>query len=180
MEWTIEKILQLKPDHKVLSLLSVQEVVKQLRKSKKTRIVLAQGVFDVLHTGHIQYLRNAKKVAGADGILIVGIENNKSVKKNKGATRPVNTEMERMMMLSEMRSVDLVFSYEDEPEYNQVDRYIDRYKYINPTHLAVVSYDTYIKQKAIQCKTANVQLVIVDVISSNSTTKILRELGYEH
>jgi rfaE bifunctional protein nucleotidyltransferase chain/domain len=69
------------------------------------KIVLTQGVWDLIHEGHAQYLQKAK---GFGDVLIVGVDTDEVVKFRKGPTRPIVPEQERVKMISHLRSVDLI------------------------------------------------------------------------
>lgn len=69
------------------------------------RIVLTQGVYDLLHLGHIKYLEAAKACAD---ILVVGIDSDAWARSRKGPTRPIVPQDERLQMLVSLRSVDIV------------------------------------------------------------------------
>jgi D-beta-D-heptose 7-phosphate kinase/D-beta-D-heptose 1-phosphate adenosyltransferase len=78
------------------------------------RIVFTNGCFDLLHSGHIQYLNQAKALGD---ILIVGINTDKSVKRIKGPLRPINPLEERIRVLSALSCVDYVLVFdEDTPD----------------------------------------------------------------
>ena len=78
------------------------------------KIVFTNGCFDLLHIGHVTYLKEAKSLGD---ILVVGLNSDSSVKKLKGKERPVQNEMDRASILSELRSVDYVTIFEqDTPE----------------------------------------------------------------
>jgi rfaE bifunctional protein nucleotidyltransferase chain/domain len=77
------------------------------------RIVFTNGVFDILHPGHVRYLRAARALGD---ILIVGLNADESVKRNKGPQRPLNPEQERAEMLAALECVDAVVIFaEDTP-----------------------------------------------------------------
>jgi D-beta-D-heptose 7-phosphate kinase / D-beta-D-heptose 1-phosphate adenosyltransferase len=77
------------------------------------RIVFTNGCFDVLHLGHVQYLRFARSKGD---VLIVGVNSDESVQRLKGPTRPVNTLEDRMGVLSALEMVDAVTPFgEDTP-----------------------------------------------------------------
>lgn len=82
----------------------VKRIVKRL-KEEGYRIVLTQGVWDLIHEGHAQYLEAAKKHGD---ILIVGVDSDELTKKRKGPSRPIVPEDERIRMVSHLRSVDLI------------------------------------------------------------------------
>ena len=94
---------------------SIEDISKQtLRwKLKSESIVFTNGVFDLLHEGHIASLTQA---ASLGDILIVGINSDDSVKKLKGPSRPINNEYTRTLLLSQMLIVDAVVIFnEDTP-----------------------------------------------------------------
>ena len=85
---------------------------EQRRKGK--RVVFTNGCFDILHKGHIQLLREAKKLGD---ILVVGLNSDDSVRRLKGNSRPVNRCEDRKAVLEALSDVDYVFVFsEDTPE----------------------------------------------------------------
>ena len=77
------------------------------------RIVFTNGVFDILHPGHVRYLQHARTLGD---LLIVGLNADESVRRNKGPERPVNSEDERAEVLSALACVDgVVIFAEDTP-----------------------------------------------------------------
>ena len=87
----------------------VQEV-KRLRLKSKT-IAFTNGVFDILHEGHIAVLAEAASFAD---ILIVGINSDASVKKLKGDSRPINNENSRALIMATLIMVDAVVIFNEE------------------------------------------------------------------
>jgi rfaE bifunctional protein nucleotidyltransferase chain/domain len=75
------------------------------------RVVFTNGVFDLLHPGHIRYLRDARALGQA---LIVGVNSDRSVRSNKGDDRPVTPESERAEVLLALGCVDAAVIF-DEP-----------------------------------------------------------------
>ncbi len=88
----------------------IKQEVKRLRLKSKT-IAFTNGVFDILHEGHISVLANAASFAD---VLIVGVNSDTSVKKLKGETRPVNPENSRALILASLIMVDGVIIFEEE------------------------------------------------------------------
>ncbi len=74
------------------------------------RIVLTNGNFDVLHAGHVAYLRDAKSLGD---ILVVGVNSDAQVRRQKGPMRPIFLESERLEMLAECRSIDYLVVFEE-------------------------------------------------------------------
>lgn len=75
------------------------------------RIVFTNGVFDLLHPGHIRYLRDARALGDA---LIVGLNADASVRRNKGPERPINPQSERAEVLASLAAVDAVVIFEED------------------------------------------------------------------
>ena len=76
-------------------------------------VVFTNGVFDLLHPGHIRYLQEARALGSA---LIVGLNSDSSVRRNKGPDRPINPEGERAEVLAALACVDAVVMFgEDTP-----------------------------------------------------------------
>lgn len=75
------------------------------------KVVFTNGVFDLLHPGHVRYLNDARLLGDA---LIVGINSDRSVRVNKGPSRPITPERERAELVAALRSVDAVTIFDDE------------------------------------------------------------------
>jgi rfaE bifunctional protein nucleotidyltransferase chain/domain len=92
------------PDHEELL-----KVVEAHRAAGRT-IVFANGCFDLLHVGHVRYLRGAK----AEGdILLLALNDDASVRRNKGPGRPLQPQAERVEVVSALEMVDLVTLFGD-------------------------------------------------------------------
>jgi len=91
--------------------------VEQARAGGK-RVALANGVFDLLHVGHVRYLQGAKALAD---VLVVAVNSDASARGFKGEGRPVVPEAERVELLCALRCVDLVVLF-DEPDVRAVIR----------------------------------------------------------
>ena len=84
--------------------------VAKLRQEGCT-IVFTNGVFDLLHPGHLAYLRHARGLGDA---LVVGVNSDRSVRANKGKGRPVTPEHERAEILAALACVNGVVIFDDE------------------------------------------------------------------
>lgn len=74
-------------------------------------VVFTNGVFDLLHPGHVRYLQAARQLGGA---LIVGVNSDRSVRANKGPERPINPERERAEVLAALACVDLAVIFDED------------------------------------------------------------------
>ncbi len=93
----------------------LRQAVALVRRWKREgkRIVFTNGCFDLLHPGHIDYLQRAASLGDA---LIVGLNDDDSIRRLKGPLRPVNQLADRAAMLAALRAVDLVVPFaEDTP-----------------------------------------------------------------
>jgi D-beta-D-heptose 7-phosphate kinase/D-beta-D-heptose 1-phosphate adenosyltransferase len=79
-------------------------------------VVFTNGVFDLLHPGHVRYLQDARAMGQ---LLIVAINSDRSVRGNKGPGRPVNPELERAEVVLALASVDAVVIF-DEPTPHEI------------------------------------------------------------
>jgi D-beta-D-heptose 7-phosphate kinase/D-beta-D-heptose 1-phosphate adenosyltransferase len=95
---------------RVLTATAAVALVQAMRAAGKT-IVFTNGVFDLLHPGHVRYLQSARALGDA---LIVGLNGDASVRRNKGAGRPINAEHERAEVLAGLSSVDAVVLFDDD------------------------------------------------------------------
>lgn len=105
------------------------------RIEKRTPIVMAAGVFDLLHLGHVRYLEEAKKAGGENAKLIVIVARDRNVEKRKGE-KPVMSEKQRRALVESLKVVDeAILGYE---EFN-MGEVIER---IRPTVIAL-GHDQY-------------------------------------
>jgi rfaE bifunctional protein nucleotidyltransferase chain/domain len=81
-------------------------------------LVFTNGCFDVLHRGHVTYLAQARALGAA---LVIGVNSDASVKRQgKGADRPINSELDRMMVLAALESVSLVVIFDEDTPLNLI------------------------------------------------------------
>jgi len=83
------------------------------------RIVFTNGVFDILHPGHVRYLRQARALGDA---LIVGVNSDRSVRANKGPDRPITPQHERVEVLQALDAVDAVVVFDEETPLALISR----------------------------------------------------------
>ncbi|MBS7659539.1 MAG: adenylyltransferase/cytidyltransferase family protein [Candidatus Bathyarchaeia archaeon] len=80
---------------------------------RKRKVVLASGVFDLLHLGHVKYLEEAKKAGGENAKLIVIVARDSTVERRKGA-KPVMPESQRRTLVESLKVVDeAILGFED-------------------------------------------------------------------
>ena len=91
-------------------------LVERLRSAGKT-IVFTNGVFDLLHVGHLRYLQRARELGDA---LIIGLNSDRCVREIKGPERPITTEAERAEVLEALRCVDGVVVFDEPTPWNLI------------------------------------------------------------
>jgi len=152
-----------------MKLFNVEELKSQLNRwtliGKK--IVFTNGVFDILHQGHIQILSEAATYAD---ILIVGVNADSSVKRLKGNNRPVNGENSRAIILSALVMVDAVIIFEE-------DTPLELIKLIKPNVLVKggdYTVDTIVGAKEVLANKGEVK--IIPLKEGFSTTGIIEKM----
>jgi rfaE bifunctional protein nucleotidyltransferase chain/domain len=96
-------------------ILTRDEMIAERRKLKAAgkKVVFTNGCFDILHCGHVTYLNFARQQGD---VLVLGMNSDASVKRNKGDGRPVNCELDRAEVLAALECIDYVVLFdEDEP-----------------------------------------------------------------
>jgi rfaE bifunctional protein nucleotidyltransferase chain/domain len=81
------------------------------QRARGRRVVFTNGVFDILHPGHLRYLQEARALGDA---LIVGLNSDASVRRNKGPERPINRQEERAEILEALECIDAVVIFDEE------------------------------------------------------------------
>lgn len=99
-------------------ILSREELLTRIKAERKngTRVVLANGCFDVLHVGHVRYLAGARALGD---ILVVGVNSDAQVERLKGSGRPIMPAIERAELLDSLQSVTYVIVF-DEPTVEEL------------------------------------------------------------
>jgi len=95
---------------RVLDRQALDDFVRAARDAGR-RIVFTNGVFDILHPGHLRYLQAARRHGD---LLVVGLNSDASVRRNKGPARPINPEEERAEVLAALACVDAVSIFDDD------------------------------------------------------------------
>jgi D-beta-D-heptose 7-phosphate kinase/D-beta-D-heptose 1-phosphate adenosyltransferase len=102
--------------------MSTQEEVARFSADVRQRggvVVFTNGVFDLLHPGHVRYLKEARALGDA---LIVAVNSDRSVRMNKGPGRPINDEQERAELLGALACVDAVTIFDEETPHAVIAR----------------------------------------------------------
>ncbi len=152
---------------KILSDIELNRVLARANLKGK-KIVFTNGCFDIIHRGHIEYLMQA---ADLGDILIVGLNSDSSVKKIKGAKRPIQDQTTRSKMLASLSYVSYVILFDDETPYNLIQS-------VQPDVLVkggdykpenIVGYDIVTKKGG--------QVITIPFFKGHSTTELINKIS---
>lgn len=138
-------------------------------KDLQNKIVLVGGCFDILHVGHIRFLKKAKSWGD---ILIVLLESDEKIKKLKGKGRPINSQKVRAEVLSSLKDVDIVFPLPKNIENSDYDLIV---REIKPDFIAITEGDPNIKFKERAAQQAGAKVKVVTALAGDYSTKKLIE-----
>lgn len=103
---------------KILPLDALARKVEAHRRRGR-RIVFTNGCFDLLHVGHVRYLRQAKALGD---VLIVAVNSDRSVRRLKGQDRPIQNEQDRLEILASLESVDYITLFDEDTPLAVIER----------------------------------------------------------
>ena len=147
---------------------SYEELAQRVEnfKALNVKVVLTSGSFDMIHEGHARYLEKAKSHGD---LLIVGVDSDDKIKKRKGPDRPVVPEVERLTMLTFLRSVDLVVSKPlNEEKWALI-------KAVLPDVL-VATAETYTTEEVVRLGEFCGKVVVLEPMATTTTSARLRTL----
>jgi D-beta-D-heptose 7-phosphate kinase/D-beta-D-heptose 1-phosphate adenosyltransferase len=102
----------------VVSLDAAVQLAGRWRAEGRT-VVFTNGVYDLLHPGHVRYLRAARALGGA---LIVAVNSDRSVRANKGSGRPITPEAERAEVVAALEAVDAAVVFDEDTPHDVIRR----------------------------------------------------------
>jgi rfaE bifunctional protein nucleotidyltransferase chain/domain len=97
------------------------KIIRQQLKAEGKIVVFTNGVFDLIHAGHIDYLKKAKSLGD---ILMLGLNSDESVKLIKGDKRPILKELERAFIVANLKPVDYVVIFDEDTPARVIERLI--------------------------------------------------------
>ena len=154
------------------SWLSTDDEVRELRAqlhAQGKKLVFTNGVFDLLHVGHVRYLREARALGDA---LVIALNSDASVRVLKGPTRPVTTQEDRAEILRALACVDAVVVF-DEPRVTKLIEAIQPHIYTKGGDYTVESLNP--EERSALEKT-NAEIRILPLVAGRSTTSTLNKL----
>lgn len=156
--------------NKIINVNDATKISKQLKQRGKT-IVLAGGCFDILHKGHILFLKAAKR--HGDSLFLL-LESDESIIKRKGKGRPVNSLENRAIILSAIESVDYIILLTGVTKDEEYDRLMVK---IKPDIVAMTQGDPQVDKRRRQCELVGAKLkFVIKKIENNSTTALVNQI----
>lgn len=141
------------------------EVINDL-KENNVKIAATNGCFDILHVGHVKYLKEAKKCGD---VLVVGLNSDVSVKMLKGETRPINSQSDRAQVLAALNCVDYVVIFDEISP-------IELLKSIKPdVYVKGADYTLETLPEAKPLLTLGIDIKFVDLVLGKSTSNIIKK-----
>ena len=152
--------------HKLMRRMALGRVL-DARRARGERIVFTNGVFDLLHMGHIRYLQQAR---GLGECLVVGVNADASVQRLKGPLRPLLPEMERARALAALAAVDYVTIFEEETPEALI-------RLLKPdVHVKGGDYKPEDLPEAAAVKEYGGEVKILSYLPGRSTTKLIEDI----
>ncbi len=153
---------------KIIPLEELDKITSLLKKQKE-KIVLTGGCFDILHKGHIKFLKEAKKRGTK---LMIFLEEDANVTKLKGKNRPIHKQIERAKILSSIKEVDYIILLSNMKNNRKYAKLINQ---IKPSIIAITDNDLYKKEKEKQARNVGAELISVTKrIKGESTTRFIK------
>lgn len=153
-------------EDKIVSREYLAKLVRSL-KEKGKKVVFTNGCFDILHSGHVKYLSEARKLGDA---LVIGLNTDASVRALKGEGRPINNEKDRASVLSALGFVDFVTLFGEETPQELIDSLVPDIlvKGADYKPQEIVGYDTVTK--------AGGKVMTIELVEGRSTTKTIEKI----
>lgn len=156
--------------NKILTVDQVAEISQTLHKQGKS-IVLAGGVFDILHSGHVAFLKASKNHGD---VLLVMVESDKKVQETKGSNRPIHIQKDRERILAALPYVDFVITL---PYLKSNEEYDLLVQQIKPDIIATTARDPYRIHKERQAEKYNSRVIdVLPRLENISTTHLVESL----
>lgn len=146
---------------------NLDELLAKLKKENKT-VVTTNGCFDILHVGHVRYLKKAKSFGD---VLLIALNSDKSVKSIKGPTRPINNENDRAEILSSLYFVDYVVMFDEDSPMNLLAK-------IKPdVHTKGADYTVETLPEAKVILEGGGKIEFISFVEGKSTTSIIEKIS---
>lgn len=156
------------PPDPAAKILTRHELLTRLARPRDARVVFTNGVFDVLHRGHVEYLSRARALGD---VLVVGLNTDASVRRlGKGADRPINPQDDRAFVLAGLAAVDWVTPFDEDTPRELVAALLPEVlvKGGDYTRDTIVGAD--------EVEAAGGRVEVIPLVPGRSTTQILQRV----
>ena len=153
-----------KPQQKILS---EAPLLERLGRPRTQKLVFTNGVFDILHRGHVEYLYAARTLGDE---LVVAINTDASVRRLKGKDRPINTDEDRALVLAGLGCVDYVTFFADDTPQRLITALLPD---------VLVKGGDYTPETIVgrnEVESAGGQVVVIPFVTGKSTTQTLQRI----
>ncbi|MBI5400305.1 D-glycero-beta-D-manno-heptose-7-phosphate kinase [Candidatus Saganbacteria bacterium] len=166
-EELVDAVIGHEPIIRKIKLRQELKIIAQQLQAEGKKIIFTNGCFDLLHLGHVRYLREAKKLGD---VLIIGVNTDRSVRRLKGPERPYVSELERAEILASLECVDYVTLFSELRPDNLI-------KIVRPdVHVKGGDYSVdQLPEKAL-VETLGGRIVVIPPIKGRSTTNIVDKI----
>lgn len=146
-------------------LLDETTLLERFARPRSGRLVFTNGVFDLLHRGHVAYLYAARSLGDA---LVIGLNTDASVRRLKGESRPINPQADRAFVLAGLGCVDAVTLFDDDTPTRLIGRLLP--------DVLVKGADYTLDQVAgrEEVEAAGGRVVLIPLVDGRSTTDLIR------
>lgn len=153
-------------EDKIVSREYLSKLVRELKQNGK-KVVFTNGCFDILHSGHVKYLSEARKLGDA---LVLGLNTDASVRALKGEGRPINNETDRASVLAALGFVDFITLFGEETPKELIDELIPDIlvKGADYKPKEIVGYDTVTSNGG--------KVITIELVEGRSTTKTIEKI----
>jgi len=144
----------------------LESAIAELKKAGK-KVITTNGCFDILHVGHVRYLKQAKALGD---VLVVGVNTDASVRKLKGDSRPINPQDDRAEVLAALENVDFVSLFDE-------DTPVEFIKAVKPDmHVKGGDYKVSELAETPVVQALGGQMKIIPLVQGKSTTSIVNKM----
>lgn len=160
-------------DYRPAVVLDSEQALSEWRHKQFGTVVATNGCFDLLHVGHLRYLKHSKELGSS---LIVGVNSDRAVRQLKGVERPLTPEQDRLYILSAFKCVDAVICIDS----TNVSGFL---KSVSPdiwTKGGDYSEETLDKEEVAVAKAIGARIIIIPRIGDYSTTSLHKKLQEQH
>ena len=152
------------PRHK---LLAESLLLEKLGRPREGKLVFTNGVFDILHRGHVEYLYAARALGD---LLVIGVNTDASVRRLKGPDRPINTDDDRALVLAALACVDYVTFFAEDTPLNLISALLPDVLVKGGDYTP----DTIVGRTEVEA--AGGQVVVIPLVTGRSTTNTVQRI----